>query len=158
MPPTLCNRAPSGQQRHRAEAAGQRAHVVSSSLTVAATVALTSAVSCYPSLLRRARLSLRASTLVDTTYALRRRPTAQSVATLSRASTPAQDNNRHRGLCVLIVFCLFLGAVRHIHLSLILGHCCCEQSRPDLNPYAIAHSSPARAAHHPTLVNQDAHS
>jgi hypothetical protein len=83
---------------------------------------------------RRARLLYRVSTLIHNI-----RAESQADRTICRnalTSKLPQDNNHHRGLCGPIVLWLFLRVVRHLHLSLGRNHCYCEQSRPDLHPYA----------------------
>lgn len=71
----------------------------------------------------------------------RRRPTDHTIRRHHALTSKfTLGNNHHRGHCLPIVRCLFLGTIRHLHLSLIGSHCCCQQSRPDLHLDAIAHS------------------
>jgi hypothetical protein len=118
-------------------------HVVSSSRSVAATVAHTHDQFCRVFLTPspRASIALCVHTHSHTIpyahvagrpYHIIRRHTLTTKFTLG--------NNHHCGLSLPIVRCLFLGTIRHLHLSLIGSHCCCRQSRPDLHLDATAHS------------------
>jgi hypothetical protein len=105
--------------------------------SVAATVAHTQ--HCCRALLT---LSPRASTSCAHTHShyTRSSQADHTVCRYTVTSKITDNNNHHSGLCPPIVHCLFLGTFRHLHLSLIGSHCCCEQSGPDLLPDAIAHS------------------
>jgi hypothetical protein len=142
----FCNRAPSGRQASRPATACRPLLTHSRRNS-----SVSSALSCTSNSIAARVYCVAYPHSFTTIHALSRRPTVQSTSH-AFTSKQAQDNNHRRGLCEPIVLWLFLRVVRHLHLSLIRSHCCCEQSRPDLHPYAIAYSSPACAAHHPTFV------
>jgi hypothetical protein len=128
----LCNRAPSGRQTSRPASACRLLLIHTSSNSSAY---LSSVV--HLELHRRARLLYRVSTLFHSI-----RASSQADRTICRnafTSKLHQDNNRHHSLCGLIVLCLFLHGVRHLHLSFRRSHCRCEQSRP--KPPPICHSA-----------------
>jgi hypothetical protein len=142
----LCNRAPSGRQTSRPASACRLLLIHTSSNSSAY---LSSVV--HLDLHRRARLLHRVS---FTTYALRRRPTVQSVATPSRASSTKTT----------IATTAFVGSLSSAYSCTVCATFICpldvaivaaNKAGQNLHPYAIAHSSPACAAHHPTLVNPE---
>lgn len=71
------------------------------------------------SLLRRARLSPRAPTLIHSQYHTRSSQADHTTRRHTLTSKFTLGNNHHRGLCLPIVPCLFLGTSRHPHLSLV---------------------------------------
>ena len=121
---------------------GQRAHVVLSSYSLAATVAHTR---IHSAVLRTPHsFAARVYRLVPPhSFTQSHTRSSQADHTIRRHTLTSKftlGNNHHRGRCLSIVRYLFLGTFRHLHLSLIGSHCCCRQSWPDLHPDAIAHS------------------
>jgi hypothetical protein len=146
----LCNRAPSGRQASR-PASACRLLLTHTSSNSSAYSALSCTLNSFAARVYRIAYphsihNIRAESQADRT-----------ICRNAFTSKLAQDNNHHRSLCGPIVLWLFLRVVHHLHLFLTRSDCCCEQSRPDLHPYAIAHSSPACVAHHPSLIYPEEH-
>jgi hypothetical protein len=144
----LCNRAPSGRQASRPASACRLLFTHTSSNSSAS-----SALSCTSNSIA-ARVYYIAYPHSFTTYALSRRPTVQSVATLSRASSPKTtittaafvdplSSGYSYALCVTFICPLDVTIITVNKAGQTSTH------------MPIAHSSPACAAHHPTLINPE---
>lgn len=144
---TLCNRAPSSRQATSAcrfllapRRSDSSAHPQHPQCCRA------------PLIHRRARLSYRPVRPHSfTTYALvAGRP--PSVATRSPKTT-INTATIVRPLFAVYSWALLVTFVCSLYAAIVA-----ENKAADLHPYAIAHSLPARAEHHPTLVNSAVHS
>jgi hypothetical protein len=144
----FCNRAPSGRQASRPATACRPLLTHSRSNS-----SVSSALSCTSNSIA-ARVYCIAYPHSFTAYALRRRPTVQSVATPSRASSTKTT----------IATTAFVGSLSSAYSCTVCATFICpldvaivaaNKAGQNLHPYAIAHSSPACAAHHPTLVNPE---